>query len=255
MELQTIVDRYAEAIEYVDLETDEQRANPRTGEIYHTSFKALSETKAVDALDAMWGLLHEGELLTPAAQRIGVRFPGVPRAKCDHVFSTDSGGGGSGQDQEEWGIEVKKIEFIGNNGKSNDFGVGKMLSPYLKDRGLLHDAARLRAYGFTRRVAVVGYAFDYDANVLAVLRERHAAASDRLTEIEQVLKRNGGSLRSRPLIEFADSILRLRGYTLGPRAEAHFDAFRSPTGGSGTIFGWEVRRPDLEPDYDSRHPW
>ncbi|WP_187366694.1 hypothetical protein [Nocardioides dongxiaopingii] len=45
MELQQIVERYAEAAEYIDLETEEVRANPRTGEVYHTSFKALSETR------------------------------------------------------------------------------------------------------------------------------------------------------------------------------------------------------------------
>lgn len=251
MELQQIVERYAEAMEYIDLETDEVRANPRTGEVYHTSFKALSETKAVDAIDAMWAQLHEGELLTPAQQRIGVKYPEVKRAKCDHVFSTDS------QDelQEEWGLEVKKIEFFGNNGKRNDFGVGKMLSPYLKDRGLLHDAARLRQYGFTRRVGVVGYAFNYDDESLARLKEAHPEQLHVIAETEAVVRQNGGSLYARPLVEFTDAILGIRGYTKGPRAEAHFEAFRHPTGGLGVVFGWEIRRPWLEPDYDERHPW
>ncbi|CAN7171649.1 hypothetical protein LJR027_000222 [Terrabacter sp. LjRoot27] len=251
MELQQIVERYAEAMEYIDLETDVVRANPRTGEVYHTSFKTLPETKAVDAIDAMWSQLHPDELLTPPTSRIGVKYPKVKFAKCDHVFSTDT----LIDPQEEWGIEVKKIEFFGNNGKRNDFGAGKMLSPYLKDRGLLHDAARLRAYGFTRRVAAIGYAFNYDKDSIARLKALHPEHLGVIAETESAIRQNGGSQHARPLVEFTDAILGLRGYTRGPRAEARFEAFRSPTGGNGIVFGWEIRRPELEVDYDPRHPW
>lgn len=250
MELQTIVERYAEAIEHVDAHTELLRANPRTGEVYHTSFKALAETQAVDGIDAAWDQLHPGELLTPADRRIGVKYPRVARAKCDHVFSTDAL-----TPEDEWGIEVKKIEFVGNNGKGNDFGVGKMLSPYLKDRGLLHDTVRLREYGFTRRIAVVGYAFDYDDATVAAARARHPNALEIVENVGEVVRKNGGTLRARPLIEFTDAILGLRGYLRGPRAQARFEAPRHPAGGRGVVFGWEIRRPNLEPDYDPRHPW
>ncbi len=251
MDLQQIVERYARAIEYVDAHTDIARANPRTGEIYRTSFKALPETEAVAGIDAAWDLLHPGELVSPKDQRTGVKYPGVARAKCDHVFTT-VGTAGPG---EEWGVEVKKIEFIGNNGNNNDFGVGKMLSPYLKDRGLLHDAARLREHGFTRRVAVIGYTFDYDAATCDEAERLHPKASGTIANMRSVVRKNGGSLRPRQLIEFTDAILGLRGYLRGPRAQAEFLAFRSPTGGHGVVFGWEIRRPQLEPEYDTRHPW
>jgi hypothetical protein len=249
VELQQIVERYAEAIEYVDAHTDILRANPRTGEVYHTSFKALAETNAVDGIDAAWDELHLGELLTPPDRRIGVKYPAVSRAKCDHVFSTEAGDG------EEWGIEVKKIEFVGNNGKNNDFGVGKMLSPYYKDRGLLHDAARLREHGFTRRVAVVGYAFNLDIATCNEAEALHPGSLDVIGEVRGVIRKNGGSLMARPLIEFTDAILGLRGYLRGPRAQAEFTAFRHPAGGHGIVFGWEIRRPHLELEYDPRHPF
>ncbi|MDO7868176.1 hypothetical protein [Nocardioides jiangxiensis] len=251
MELQDIVNRYAEAAEYIDLETDVERANPRTGEVYHVSFKSLAETKAVDAIDAMWALLHPGELITPADERVGVKYPKVARAKCDHVFTVDATDDGSA----EWGLEVKKIEFIGNNGGANDFGVGKMLSPYLKDRGLLHDAARLRQYGFTKRVGVIGYAFGYDEASCDEALTLHPEAATTIAAMKVVVRRNGGTLYPRPLIEFTDAILGLRGYSKGPRVETAFTAFRSPTGGHGVFFGWEIRRPWLEADYDERHPW
>lgn len=204
----------------------------------------------MDAIDAMWDLLHPSELLTPANARIGIKYPGIPRAKCDHVFSADAR-----DDHYEWGIEVKKIEFVGNNGKRNDYGVGKMLSPYLKDRGLLHDAARLQRYGFSRRVAVIGYAFNYDQDWMDRATRDHPDQADVIREVSKVIRSNGGTLQARPLIEFTDAILGLRGYLRGPRVQAEFDAPRSPTGGSGVVFGWEIRRPWLESDYDERHPW
>lgn len=251
MELQQIVDRYAEAIEYIDTDTDVVRANPRTGDVYHTSFKSLPETRALDAIDTAWEALHPDEFRTKAEERVGVRYPDIPRAKCDHVFSTEPTASG----EPEWGIEVKKIEFVGNNGNANDYGVGKMLSPYLKDRGLLHDAARLRQHGFTHRIAVIGYVFNYDAASLADLRRLHPGEGKVISNVEAVLRRNGGALSSRPLIEFTDAILGLRGYLRGPRREAPFSAFRSPSAGRGIVFGWEISRPWREPEYDERHPW
>ncbi|WP_454299696.1 hypothetical protein [Salana multivorans] len=59
-----------------------------------------------------------------------------------------------------------------------------------------------------------------------------------------------------PLIEFADAIMGLRGLTKGPRAEARFEAWSHPAGGTGVVFGWEIRpSPERDPEYDPRHPW
>lgn len=151
---------------------------------------------------------------------------------------------------------MKRLQFFGNNGKRNDFSVTKVLSPYLKDRGLIHDALRLRDHGFTRRVAVVGYSFDYDSATLTEAEQQHTGPDARavIAEMRAVIT-SGGPLRTRALIDFADAILGLRGMIKGPRAQAEFEAWRHPAGGRGVVFGWEVRRPQLEPDYDPRHPW
>ncbi len=250
MELQLIVERYAEAIEHVDANIAISGANTRTGVVYQLGFKSLNEEPAVDAIDDAWEQLHPGER---QAHLMKVRYPGLPAtAKLDHVITTD------GLQPHEWGLEVKRLQFVGDNGKRNDYATTKVLSPYLKDRGVLHDALRLREYGFTRRVAVLGYSFDYDQSALDMATQRHrdnVEARPVLREIAKVLEVNGGHLRTRPLIEFADAIMGLRGLTTGPRAEAPFNAWRHPAGGKGVVFGWEVRRPQLERDYDPRHPW
>lgn len=249
MELQQIVERYAEAIEHVDEHTVAVSANARTGEVYQAGFKALDEAPAVDAIDDAWEVLYPRE----RQQRdIGIPYPRVPRAALDHVFTTDRGRG-----EPEWGIEVKRLQLVGDNGKRNDYATTKVLSPYLKDRGMLHDAIRLREYGFTRRIAVVGYCFDYDSDTLDHAMNQHAGSPRAEETIEQIrsIVDSQGALRIRPLVEFADAILSLRGYVVGPRAQAHFQAWRHPAGGLGTVFGWEIRRPWLEADYDPRHPW
>jgi hypothetical protein len=250
VELQQIVERYAEAIAHVDgANQNAPGVNARTGTVYQDGFKALGEPVAVEAIDDAWEVLHPNERQAHSTRE---PYSELPAAKCDHVFTTDGV-----LDSAEWGIEVKRLQFVGDNGKRNDFAVGKVLSPYLKDRGLIHDALRLRDHGFTRRVAVIAYSFDYDRASLGEAERTHPskAALDVIKEIRRVVVANGGHLRTRPLIEFADAILVLRGLTTGPRAQVEFEAWRHPAGGRGTLFGWEVRRPQFEPDYDPRHPW
>ena len=250
MELQMILERYAEAIEHVDEHDNSVVANARTGVVYQRGFKSMNEEPALRAIDAAWEALYPGER---EVHRVGVQYPGLPStAKCDHVINTDGTAYGT---EDEWGIEVKRLQFVGDNGGRNDYATTKVLSPYLKDRGLLHDAIRLREYGFTRRVAVAAYCFDYDSESIAIAEQRHRTPVGReiIEEIKKVLR--DGPLRTRLLIEFADAILGLRGMTTGPRAQVEFDAWRHPAGGRGVLFGWEIRRPQLEPDYDPRHPW
>lgn len=250
MDLQHIVNRYAEAIEVVDDSISGSGSNARTGLPYQLGFKSLDEADAVARIDDAWVALHPEEL---ASHGTSVRYPTLRGGKADHVVSSVEFGG----EEEEWGIEVKRLQFVGDNGKANDFAVTKVLSPYLKDRGLLHDALRIREHGFTQRVAVIAYCFNYSPETVNEGRRIHESAEGRATldAIERVLARNGGTLRAAPLIEFLDAIMGLRGLSKGPRAEARFAAWRHPAGGDGLVFGWEVRRPQLEPDYDPRHPW
>lgn len=249
MELRAIVQRYAEAIEVSDTPHQVVIANPRTGEVYRGGFASLGEVRATEAIDAAWTKLYPGEL---SDHRVGVPYPHIGRAKADHVITSD------GRAEPEWAIEFKRLQFTGNNGKRNDFTTGKMLSPYLKDRSLLHDALRLQASDFTRRVAILGYSFDYDSATLAEARRRHAGNGEHLEvidEVAKVVRTNGGQLRVSPLVEFADAIMRLRGLVKGPRAEARFEAWEHPAGGPGWVFGWEVRRIGREPGFDVRNPW
>lgn len=251
MELAQIVSRYARALEHVDATTSISKANTRTGVVYERGLLSLGEVAAIKAADEAWDALYPAELLEPLGTRIGVKFPTMKRSKCDHVFSTVPGPWA----KPEWAIEGKFISFVGDNGINNDYGVGKILSPYLKDRGVLHDAARLREHGFTRRIGVMLYSFNYDSDSCDEAESKHPQAATVIRNIRAVLKKNGAPLHARPVIELLDAILGLRGYLKGPRAQADFEAWRHPAGDRGTVYAWEIRRPQLEPDYDARHPW
>ncbi|WP_134740566.1 hypothetical protein [Nocardioides sp. 503] len=252
MELQEIVERYADSLAEVDATTTVVGVNARTKVAYQPGIQPMTESVVVPLMDAAWETLYADER---SFRETEVSYPttDVPSTtKLDHIFTTD----GLIDEPPEWGVEVKRLQFVGDNGKNGDHETAKMLSPYLKDRGVLHDALRLREYGWTRRIAVVGYGFDYDETSLDHAATLHTTGDAAMTvkNIRSIVK-NNGPLYYRPLIEFADSILRLRGWTIGPRAEASFEAWRHPSGGTGIVFGWEIRRPQWEKDYDPRHPW
>lgn len=259
MELQHIVDRYAEALAHVDATTTVVATWRNAGtRPYQPGIQPMVEEVVVPLMDEAWEQLHAGEREIHLTE---VRYPTteVPSsAKVDHIISSPEfiAANGGLLDENEWGVEVKRLQFVGDNGKNGDHEVAKVLSPYLKDRGMLHDALRLRQYGFTKRIAVVGYGFDYDMESLAHAATLHTTglAAETVANIRNLVRGNG-PLYNRPLIEFADAIIRLRGWTIGPRAEASFEAWRHPSGGKGVVFGWEIRRPHLEEHYDPRHPW
>lgn len=236
MELQEIVDRYAEGLAAIDNETAFLRANQRTGEFYLPGLKTLSEAMVMVELDKWWARDHPTDFVTDTAHQVQVPFPGE-RNKCDQVITT------SGQeDDPEWAIEAKYLQLVGDNGKRNDFAVAKAISPYLKDRSLYHDVLKLRANPIARRLAVIGFSFTYDQSTCTRAMSIHPDQSARIDEILNVCLQNNGDLSVRPLVEFADGIFRVRELVEGPFCRANFEAWRHPCGGRGVVFGWEVRR-------------
>jgi hypothetical protein len=246
VELQQIVERYAEGLAAVDTTTTIAKHNPRTGDPYPISLKSLSEPEAVRSVSDWWTKTHPGDFTGGAKlNAASYPYPLLPGATCDHALTTDGVHG-----DPEWAIEVKKPELIGNNGKRNDFAVAKMLSPYLKDRSLLHDVVRLRGQGLGRRRAVLGYTFRYDAKTCARAALLHPGSQTVIDEIARVAAANQGSLDADALINFCEGILRVRNLITGLRCTATFSAWRSPCGGEGQVFAWEVSDAP-----GPQHPW
>jgi len=70
--------------------------------------------------------------------RVSVRYPGLPTmAKCDHIITTDGP-----VDHDECGIEVKRLRFLGDNGKRDDCAMTKTLSRSKRNRARDRDTDR-----------------------------------------------------------------------------------------------------------------
>jgi hypothetical protein len=239
VELQEIVGRFAEGIVAVDASTKHVSANQRTGEVYLPGVKTMSEPKFVEEFLEWWLLNHNSDFSPTNAIDREVPYKNIPRAKCDLILSTD----GSKLENPEWSIEVKHIALVGNNGKNNDYGVAKILSPYLKDRSLIHDIDRMRNFGIGKRKAVIGYCFDYSFKSCEEALSKHPNQVDTIKNMQDVCKKNNpetGEYSAKPMVEFADEIFRSRGLVKNLIKLGFQNAWRHPCGGSGLIFGWEL---------------
>jgi hypothetical protein len=144
----------------------------------------------------------------------------------------------------EWAIELKKVAFVGDNGKNNDFGPSKVVSPYKIHRSSVLDAERLRESRPAKRGAVLMYGFDFDAEVVAMGRAisvELGIALDRVDALTGVLKRNGGDYLVEPTFIMFEQMPAQTRFRLGPRAHAPFGPLkRHPIYLKGHIAAWEI---------------
>lgn len=231
--------RFAELLPLADANAPTGRVSPRTGSAYLPGVASLDETGVRDLLVETWVNTSPEEFEPVGTIDTEVPYPGLPRARCDMVLSS---AGWTGL-QPEWAIELKRIQFVGDNGKNNDFNVQKMLSPYLKDRSLIHDIERMRNHPMAARHAVIGYAFSYDFATCDVAISLHPTEAERIENIREVCKRNdptSGTLSSDDLISAADLFFTSK-KVVSDRAVVPFShVWRHPCGGGGNVFGWEV---------------
>ena len=239
MEFRQILERFAEGLVVVDASTTHESANQRSGEIYLPGVKTLREPRFVEELLNWWRGAHPSDFNPRDASEREVPYPEVSRASCDLAFSTD----GSPLAKPEWSIEVKHIALVGNNGKNNDYGVPKILSPYLKDRSLIHDINRMRKHPIGKRQGVIGYCFEYSFETCKEALVIHPEHEDYVKNVRAVCKSNDpseGKLSALPMAEFANEIF-LANNLVKPLQVIEFsNAWRHPCGGRGHIFGWEI---------------
>lgn len=241
MDLKFILGRFAEAIPEIDSAVNTARYNQRTGEIYRPGVKTMTEPHLVESFRAWWLRNHPEDFDNPTEARIAceVRYRNTPRAKCDMLISVDNDAARA----PDWAIEIKNINLVGDNGKTNDYCVPKMLSPYLKDRSLKHDVERLIADPFCAQQGVIGYSFEYSFETLAEAQALHSNDLEVLNQIREVCRKVDpikGEYSPRPLIDFADEILVSMGLVKPALLRSFENAWRHPAGGYGLVFGWNI---------------
>lgn len=239
MYLETILERISKGIVAVDSETNIQGSNRRTGEIYDPGVVSILEPQFVQELTTWWLREYPHDFKPKNSLKREVPYEGLSRASCDLEITTDN----ILVDGPEWSIEMKKIALIGNNGKNNDYGVQKMLSPYKKDRSLIHDMERLANYGNGRNKAVIGYCFDYSFQTCKEAEKQHPDKSQVISEIREVCRKNDpleGKLSVMPMVEFANEIFLARKLVKPVIVKPFKNAWRHPCGGSGYVWAWEL---------------
>lgn len=241
MDLKLITERFAEGIVSIDQGLTNLRVNEQRSMIYQPGAKTLGERELVSAVTGWWTGQYPTDFNSSSDYALAteVSYPSISRAKCDLILSSD----GSPMEYPEWAIEVKHISFAGNNGKNNDYNVQKMLSPYLKDRSLIHDIRRLKENPMGQKQAVLGYCFEYTADSIREAHEKFSELHDMevLNNLSAVLHKNQGPLVIDEIAGFADQIFEGLNLTDPLVATRFKGAWKHPAGGNGTVFAWQIR--------------
>lgn len=235
--------RFVEGLKYVDAHTTTiTKPRKKSDPPYFPGVPSMYEDSVAVEVSEWWRQTYPGDFSPETAIELQFPYPSITQATCDLVFSTD----GLWLPEPEWAVEIKRIQLVGNNGKNNDYGLAKVLSPYLKDRSLFHDLRRQQSHAFARRHACVGYVFNYDFDSLRESHLHHPEKSEVLKNLEKVLRENdrdNGVLRGEDLVHTADTIFRQADLVVGELILEPFqDLWRHACGGKGVVFAWEVNK-------------
>ena len=233
----------AQALPVVDANSTEPVISPK-GHEYLPGLPSLAERDVVpQVMDHMltskssWLRVNSYEHEVPYSKVKGA--PGS-KVRCDAVANVDL----LGQPNQDWAVEFKRVSLIGDNGKNNDYGPSKLISPYLKDHSLRHDAYRLRHSNLGRRRFIIGYSFRHSFALCDRAERLHPEQEERIRHMRAVCKRNdpdSGAINPEPMVQIATTILQGAGLVVAHAQVPFFDAWRHPSGGNGLVFGWEVR--------------
>ncbi len=263
MELKEIVERIAELIPVIDSTTTIQNHNRRNKRPYVKGVATLFEPQFTRELVRCWQSEYPSDL-----QHIQDEYSYPDgRETCDIVLS-DANHSTSSEDF-EWAIELKYLRLVGNNGNNNDYVMQKAISPFLKDRSLVHDIEKLKKASFATRRAVIFYGFDYDGNsgshaeALCERISNSIGENDYYVEYPEQLEkfldddlvptpRNlrrvissvckyGDSYSLESVTKVIDAFLRVNSISSGDAKVSHFSGLeRHPCGQFGRVVGWEI---------------
>ena len=170
---------------------------------------------------------------------VEVPYP-IGRGKCDLVLSGVGFKPEFGLAAYEWAIENKYVRFIGDNGKNNDYGVTKVVSPYRKDRSSVLDAERLLKFHPAEKKAILMYGFEFnsDSHRLALeWCESHETEGDQTKNRERVKNMKSildkadpktHEMSMRDLIPLFEAAARTKGIRLGPCIEENSQDSTAP---------------------------
>ena len=242
MDVNVIASRFIEALKYVDDHTTAITLS-RAGTQYLQGIQSMNERDTVDEVVEYWRAAYPSDFVPPKVCLTEQPYPESKAKKADILFDAYAIESDVENGKNKWEIEAKRFQFVGDNGKNNDFGVAKMFSPYLKDHSLAHDAKRLAESLVADRKIVLVYGFEYDVSVTRNALVRHPGESSRIREIERVCKNNNPT---NPSINFDLLVERVVPNLQEVVRVVDFSDFsmdglwRHPCGGRVRVLAWEV---------------
>jgi len=252
MELQHVVDRVAACMKIVDASTMTQRASRTGSGEYIPCIGTIWEEDATREILAEWDRSFP-DLVGYKPSWVEVPYPNRKSTKCDFVVNTTGFTPAFGKPPFEWAIENKYVRFIGDNGKNNDYGVTKVVSPYRKDRSSVLDAERLAEFTLSTRKAIMMYGFEFDkeSKILATtwLKNNqnlfdHEKNVDRVRNMMKVLDNTdpvNNEMSMMDLVPLFEAACATRGLKLGPLVTTEIRGLnRHPLYHRGRILAWEV---------------
>lgn len=263
MELEDIVKRIASLIPIIDSTSKIQNRNRRNKRPYVKGVATLFEPQFTTELVRCWPAEFQDEL-----SFIDDEFPYPDsRDTCDLVITDSSDEVTLGQF--EWAIEMKYLRLVGNNGNNNDYVMQKAISPFLKDRSLVHDIEKLKKANFGKRRAVIFYGFDYDDTSVSHAEmmchriqnligeddyyvetpdEMEKFLEDDLIPTPRNLRRviasvnkHGDTYSLDAVTRIINAFMKINDISSGEPVVAHFSSLeRHPCGKFGRVVGWEI---------------
>ena len=263
MELEEIVNRIAELIPVVDSTTDIQVRNRRNKRPYVKGVATLFEPQFTKEVVRCWQKEFPSELSWINDEH---PYPDS-RETCDLVITDSSVDVEFGSF--EWAIELKFLRLVGNNGNNNDYVMQKAISPFLKDRSLVHDIEKLKMATFGKRKAVIFYGFDYNLESVEHAREMCEKIIDSIGNSDYYVERpeqldkflhddlvptpknlgrvirsvdkHGDTYSLESVTEIIDAFMKINGIASNGPIVAKFSGLkRHPCGQFGRVVGWEI---------------
>ncbi len=243
VDVNLIASRFIEALKFVDTHTTTV-THSRQGTPYLQGIQSMNERDTVREVVEYWKNNFPYDFVPPKTCLTEHPYPESKAKKADILFESLAIESSNEIDPEKWAVEAKRFQFVGDNGKNNDFGVAKMFSPYLKDHSLAHDAKRLAESSVAERKTVLVYGFEYDRRVIKQAMRQHPTEIARIREIERVCRNNNPENPSINFDLLIDRVVPNLQEVVTVVDFADFSAewlWRHPCGGRVRVLAWEIK--------------
>jgi hypothetical protein len=252
MLFRTFMDIIKQALEYIDLHTNTintvtyRNIGPVNCE---PSVHSLKEGQLVEEIRSYLSNYH---INFPASNVvfsnivINNRYPsngGRNVKKVDLEFTTNN---------EKWIVEFKKFNMIGNNGKQNDYGIQKALSPFPIHRSFLGDFVYLKSLKDSLnnpdyKYAVIAIGFDYPQDPPPTIGSYlHSptlpyTVQERIQNVNKVCDLNLGNYKVTTIYQQFGLFINSNYENMNNIIEHDFYAkSKHPCSGEGKLFGVEI---------------